>query len=301
MINYSIIIPHKNIPQLLRRCLDSIPKRDDVQIVVVDDNSDEDKVDFNSFPGVDEPNTEVYLTKEGKGAGYARNVGLSKAVGKWVVFADADDYFHTEIFNEILDKCIESSSDVIFYKIDSVRLCDGTNGHRGDGFTDRVNTALKTDDFHPALMYSCPFGKVIRREFVENNHIHFNEVKCGNDVVFMAKIAFHSAAYSAVDSVGYCLTVNDYSITNNRSLENNIIRLQQDLEGAAFYKMKFELNEEDKFWYYVTWYNVYVHSKLIAFKYVSNMCEVIGVRCFINRWLSSAYSDFWARCRSIYV
>ena len=36
---FSIIIPHKNIPSLLQRCLDSIPKRDDVQIIVVDDNS----------------------------------------------------------------------------------------------------------------------------------------------------------------------------------------------------------------------------------------------------------------------
>ena len=39
MINYSIIIPHKNIPNLLQRCLDSIPNREDVQIIVVDDNS----------------------------------------------------------------------------------------------------------------------------------------------------------------------------------------------------------------------------------------------------------------------
>jgi len=40
MINYSIIIPHKNIPHLLVRCLDSIPQREDVQIIVADDNSD---------------------------------------------------------------------------------------------------------------------------------------------------------------------------------------------------------------------------------------------------------------------
>ena len=38
MINYSIIIPHKNIPDLLQRCLDSIPRREDVQIID-DDNS----------------------------------------------------------------------------------------------------------------------------------------------------------------------------------------------------------------------------------------------------------------------
>lgn len=34
---YSIIIPHKNILKLLQRCLDSIPERDDVQVIIVDD------------------------------------------------------------------------------------------------------------------------------------------------------------------------------------------------------------------------------------------------------------------------
>ena len=49
-INYSIIIPHRNIPLLLRRCLDSIPRRMDIQIIVVDDNSDPGQVDFEHFP-----------------------------------------------------------------------------------------------------------------------------------------------------------------------------------------------------------------------------------------------------------
>lgn len=73
MIAYTFIIPHKNSPDLLQKCLDSIPRRDDVQIIVVDDNSDAGKVDFDHFPGLDDPTVEVYLTKEGKGAGYARN------------------------------------------------------------------------------------------------------------------------------------------------------------------------------------------------------------------------------------
>ena len=65
-INYSFIIPHKNIPDLLQRCLDSIPRREDIQIIVVDDNSDLDKVDFDHFPGISEPCVEVYFTKEGR-------------------------------------------------------------------------------------------------------------------------------------------------------------------------------------------------------------------------------------------
>ena len=64
MINYSIIIPHRNIPKLLQRCLGYIPYRDDVQIIVVDDNSDPQVVDFDNFPGMNIPNVEVYFTKE---------------------------------------------------------------------------------------------------------------------------------------------------------------------------------------------------------------------------------------------
>lgn len=47
---YNIIIPHKNTPKLLQRCLDSIPQRDDLHIIIVDDNSDLEKMDFEHFP-----------------------------------------------------------------------------------------------------------------------------------------------------------------------------------------------------------------------------------------------------------
>ena len=45
-IIFSLIIPHKNIPSLLQRCLDSIPVREDLEIIILDDNSDSDKIDF---------------------------------------------------------------------------------------------------------------------------------------------------------------------------------------------------------------------------------------------------------------
>ena len=48
---YTIIIPHKNAPLLLQRCLDSIPFRDDIQIIVVDDDSSSDVVDFYGLSG----------------------------------------------------------------------------------------------------------------------------------------------------------------------------------------------------------------------------------------------------------
>src|SRR5574344_79438 len=102
MINFSIIIPHKNSPELLQRCLASIPQREDIQIIIVDDNSESSIVNFCSFPGTERKDTEIIYLKESKGAGYARNRGLSRAKGEWILFADADDYYTNE-FNEFLN------------------------------------------------------------------------------------------------------------------------------------------------------------------------------------------------------
>lgn len=43
---FTIIIPHKDIPDLLMRCLKSIPVSEDIQVIVVDDNSSEADVIF---------------------------------------------------------------------------------------------------------------------------------------------------------------------------------------------------------------------------------------------------------------
>ena len=72
MIDYSIIIPHYNNAEDLKRCLASIPEREDVEIIIVDDNSDPGKVDFEHFPGLGRDNARVIFSKgeKGKGPGF---------------------------------------------------------------------------------------------------------------------------------------------------------------------------------------------------------------------------------------
>src|SRR5690606_31308962 len=118
-INYSIIIPHKNIPDLLSRCLASIPDKEEFQVIIVDDNSDSNKVDFKNFPGLNRSNTEIYFTKRGKGAGYARNIGLRHAKGKWLIFADSDDFFNP-CFETVINQHVDSKADVIYFSATSV-------------------------------------------------------------------------------------------------------------------------------------------------------------------------------------
>lgn len=238
LINYSFIIPHKNTPDLLQKCLGSIPRREDVQIIVVDDNSDADKVDFSHFPGLDDPKVEVYLTKEGKGAGFARNVGLSHAIGKWIVFADADDFFNPCI-NEALDKYRDNKSDIIFFKGNSIKLPSGEIGCRGNSMNVAIDKAIHGESFSDLLLISTPVRKFIRHEFLTKNKIIFNEVKWSNDVVFSAKVNTIAKQFEASDLPIYCITQSSNSLVRYRSIECFMVRFKEGAKEVRIFKKKY--------------------------------------------------------------
>ncbi len=261
MINFSFIIPHKNTPELLRKCIDSIPRREDVQIIVVDDNSDADKVDFEHFPGLDAPKVEVYLTKEGRGAGYARNVGLRHAVGKWLIFADADDYFTSDI-DIALDEYQDSGADVVFLKNKAVKIPSGEPSMRGVELNRRVDIAIETGDFTQAVLYSSPWQKFFKRSFIENNYITFNEVRWGNDVVFMGKVAACATSFEASGKVIYCITESDNSIIKDPSLASRIVRFEQESENVRILRStKYRTEPSVYYWHFRTWFNIWKMSR----------------------------------------
>lgn len=234
-INYSIIIPHKNIPDLLRRCLNSIPRRDDIQIIVVDDNSDEDKVDFKHFPGVGEKCVEVYFTKEGRGAGYARNVGLKHAKGKWLLFADADD-FYNQHFIEVLDTYKDADIDILYYSVNSVDSDTLEVSDRGNDISNLVDN-IKDINSHELelLRYSLwvPWNKMFRADFIHALQLTFDEIVAGNDALFVVKAGHFAKNIQVAPQKIYCVTYRRNSLTYKRS--------RKSLEAA--FDMRLRLND----------------------------------------------------------
>lgn len=216
--NYSIIIPHKNTPILLQRCLDSIPERQDIQIIIVDDNSDPHLVDFKNFPGSNRNNTEIYFTKEGKGAGFARNVGLKQAKGKWILFADADDYYNPNAFST-LDSYINTNYDIIYYFANSVDSKTGLKSQREKDLEKfykkyQPNNIRSTD--YIRFKNWVPWNKMIRYSFWKKHTIYFDEIPFGNDLNFSLKLSFLAREFHIDTSRIYCLTYSNNSITYTR-------------------------------------------------------------------------------------
>jgi glycosyltransferase involved in cell wall biosynthesis len=197
-------------------CLDSIPLRDDVQVIVVDDNSDSRIVDFNSFPNWEGKHFEYYFTKEGGGAGYARNIGLKHALGEWVLFADADDYF-TERANTIFDFVLQKNADVVYTKARGVMLFDrATPSERAKYINQLIDEYLySNNETNIRTTFWGPVCKFVKRSFIRRNNVWFDEIPYSNDLYFSTKIGCAADSISAIDGCLYCITESDHSLTSN--------------------------------------------------------------------------------------
>ena len=212
---FSIIIPHYNNPSDLQRCLDSVPCRDDLEVIVVDDHSDPGKVDFEHFPGLDRPDTSVVFCdgKAGKGPGYARNVGLERAKGRWVVFSDSDDYF-TPAFGEVLDRRMGSDAEVIYFKV-CRRSTDGAVRPYAL-FNDAIDQARSSGVPDPiSFGVPSPVAKMIRRDFLMSHGIRYQQITCGDDILFSVRMALSLRRHELSDDVIYCVCDRPGSLTRN--------------------------------------------------------------------------------------
>lgn len=233
-MKYSVIIPHKNRQQTIQRCIDSIPDREDIEVIIIDDNSDPNLVDFDNYPGKTRRNVLFYRTYEGRGAGYARNVGLAKSTGAWILFADSDDFYSRDCFDELDKLTNQEDVDIVYFDI----FCDTTPvSGRVNMVNGRYSKYMITKDDR-FVKYGCwaPWNKAIRRDFVVMNKLEFEEVAVGNDAMFSLRAS--KCCLECVISMKklYCLTESRDSITcAKRDFNRTLLYLNVNMKINKFY------------------------------------------------------------------
>lgn len=214
MINYTIIIPHYNCPELLMRLLASIPIREDVQVIVVDDCSPGFDGYKDQYEELSRPYLEVYRTPRGGSAGRARNIGLKYAKGKWLTFADADDFFDYKL-EEMMDKYVDNGADILYFNRRSVYSDDiskpANRQDHYDGYFKKYAEEGNEDLFR--FTYDSPVGKFIKTAIVMNNNIRFDEIRYGNDCYFSTATGCMAKKILPVNYPLYVVTVRTSSLT----------------------------------------------------------------------------------------
>lgn len=230
--NYSVVLPFRNDLKMLYTALASIPDRQDIQILIVDNSAEPLQKDFVSLHHTA---TVLYLTSSPTGgAGCARNVGMASAEGRWLVFLDADDYFTQEAF-EAFDRYMEAESDIVFFDMTAVYI--GTNEHspRLDYYSQRL---AKNDTNLMRYRSANPVGKMIKRSLVEKYNIQFQEVRVSNDTWFSLLTGYYAQTVSIDPTIVYCATesAKDGSLMKTVNPENSYTRYCVAMQCNQFLK-----------------------------------------------------------------
>lgn len=220
-LNFTIIIPHYNTPLLLRRLIESIPMRDDLELIIIDDNSDSALVDFDNFPGINRKQVTLIRNHENHGPGYSRNLAIPQAKGKWIIFADADDFFN-DGFDAFLSQFADSDADVVYFSANSVNSDTLEPSNRADHiheFMRLYDIDKKQGELILRYKFSETVCKMVKRELINQHSIVFDSTLIHEDVRFACSVGRYAQKIEVANKDLYCITSRENSVSRRMSKE----------------------------------------------------------------------------------
>lgn len=181
----SIIIPTFNRAHTLGRAIESVKNQTytNWECVVVDDFSeDESKKIIQELSFEDKRIT--YFPNRVKGANSARNYGLQKSKGDYVLFLDSDDAFESKMLEESLYKAkVACNIDLIVSQTKIFR------GEVLEGVSDKVNSDdLLLDFFKKKVTWPLNSVLIHKQLLLTNNIIFHSKLLNGQDYCFFLSL-----------------------------------------------------------------------------------------------------------------
>ena len=179
MTRFSVIVPMRSTEAFADECLWSVRRQTgaDVEVIAVDDDSpDECGAIADRHARADDRLTVVHLARS-HGVGPARNAGVARASGEYVLFLDADDALFDHRVLADLDAVLAATGDpdVLLFDYEEWRPC----GLRRRMGLERVvpfdEARLVAAAEHPGVLrasWVC-WNKAYRREFVAAAGLRF--------------------------------------------------------------------------------------------------------------------------------
>lgn len=219
----SVVVPVYNAQDYLKQCLDSILSQSmsDIEVICVDDGSTDDSLCIlEEYRKKDE---RVSIFKQAHMyAGTARNTGIKKASGKYIIFWDADDFFEPDCLEQLYERAEETRADIV---ICESNMYDNVYGIRMPWNRSLVSKylpeqeAFSLKDISDVIFQLCvswSWDKLFRLEFVKEKKLKYLDIRSAEDENFV----FIAMAVAERIAVVRKRLVN-YRKFNTGSLENS--------------------------------------------------------------------------------
>ena len=229
MIKYSFIVPVYNTEKYLKKCLDSLVNQTykDFEIIVVNDGSTDKSSSIISKYQKKYKNI-IVIDKENEGLSMARNRGVQKSSGKYIIFVDSDDYVSNKLLEEV-DKKIDDSDILRFQIATEDEEYTKINEYHEEGFESMCGyDAFKyLSSYHfvePAWCY------VIRKNYYIENKFSFKKGVYHEDFGLIPYVIYKARKVKSIDYIGYHYVQRNGSIMNNNDYKKTVKKAFDMLE-----------------------------------------------------------------------
>lgn len=238
MPKISVIVPVYNAEKFLSECIKSVLNQTykDFELLLINDGSTDNSANIcKSFAEND--SRIILFNKSNEGVSKTRQFGINKSKGEYIIFIDSDDKVDTNMLYCMLNKIVESASDMV--------ICDyWAYENNKDKYICQnpisCNNKSLLNSFLSQKLHGSCCNKMVRKEFYlkvtfplnlnysEDTYVIMHIVNLGAKVVYLNSAFYH-----------YRLTGNENSIMKS----NKIKLLEQGLEFVRLIKDICPINE----------------------------------------------------------
>lgn len=236
----SVVSPVYNGAKYLEPFLRSVQQQSfpHFELIMVDDGSTDSSIEI--IKTYQKKDSRIHLIGQNhKGAGSARNFGLSRAKGQYIIFLDCDDWFSEDFFKTMIDRIEADQSDIA--------ICEFFIYNQQTGETEQFvipetgNQKIERTNLVFDIFAPNPWTKLYRISFLKKNKLLFQEIPSCNDWSF----AYTSLACAEKISVirkplvyyrtKTTTSISSYRYKRTKDIVWAIKHLRQELKSRALF------------------------------------------------------------------
>ncbi|WP_167958636.1 glycosyltransferase family 2 protein [Anaerosporobacter faecicola] len=256
----SVVIPVYNSERYLIPCIESVIKQTykQLDILLIDDGSQDGSVRI--LDAYVKKDTRIRVIKRtNHGVSATRNLGIAEAMGEYILFVDADDEILQDSIRRLVQKQQKYQVDIVFgmhcYGYEKrvlkrvPRIAEGCYRYVD------LKDSMIDDGTMTGILFGSVAGNLYRREFLEKNHIQFEEtVRINEDGLFnLDCLRADAAIYQYCEKPTYLYRQwksgkkKDYE-----GIRQSFVICDQELEKRNFPFVEDEVLQQQKEWRKIT-------------------------------------------------
>lgn len=228
MPKFSIIVPVYNVEEYIDDCLRSIKNQTfkDYEVIVVNDGTKDNSMDI-----VKKYDVEI-INQENGGLSAARNTGVKKAKGDYLIFLDSDDFIEEELLEKINDS-LEDNPDIVRFQIQEVYELDKDKDDLTDAY-DYNEVEYNEEPFNTTDGVDA-FSKIVKYHFIENawcyaikrsyyikNKFEFTKGTYHEDYGLIPLVIIKADKVKSISYIGYNYRQRENSIMSSKDYKKTI-------------------------------------------------------------------------------